>query len=81
MAQSQYDASREDAAASEVFSLAWSKSMRSIGNGQCVEAAGLGGGRLAVRDSVDKTGPIVIFGREAWRDFLKRVKRGESDIV
>ncbi|ROT31960.1 DUF397 domain-containing protein [Micromonospora sp. HM5-17] len=33
-------------------------------------------GRVLVRDSKDQTGPIPIFGPEAWRAFVIRAKRG-----
>lgn len=50
--------------------LVWRKSSRSAnGTGQCVEAASLPDG-VAVRDSKDKTGPILTCDRAAWVGFL-----------
>ncbi len=57
-------------------SLAWRKSARSIGNGQCVEAARMADGRLAMRDSTDKAGPRILLSQGEWSDFLRRIKVG-----
>jgi Domain of unknown function (DUF397) len=62
-------------------STAWRKSTRSVTNGQCVEAATLADGQLAVRDSVDKNGPIAKFTQGEWRTFLKGVKDGNFDTI
>jgi Domain of unknown function (DUF397) len=60
----------------------WRKSSWSANNGACVEAAGLGGGRLAVRDSKDSANdaPILHFTSQQWRVFLRKVKDGRFDI-
>lgn len=52
----------------------WRKSTRSGTNGNCVEV------RYAecmaqVRDSKDKTGPILSFSPDAWRAFVAFTKR------
>lgn len=60
----------------KVVGSAWRKSTRSIANGQCVEAAMLADGRLAVRDSVDKSGPMVMFAIDEWHSFVKEIKDG-----
>lgn len=57
----------------------WRTSTKSIGNGQCVEAARLVDGRLAMRDSKDKSGAVLLFGQNVWRVFIARVKRGDFD--
>lgn len=69
------DESTESTLAREFISLAWRKSSRSIGNGQCVEAAQLPDGRLAMRDSTDKSGPAIVVGQEAWRLFVRTVRQ------
>lgn len=60
MAQSLEDVPGRGILLDEIIALRWRKSTRSIGNGQCVEAARLTDGRLAVRDSVDTSGATII---------------------
>lgn len=76
MAQSLVGGPEKRLPADEVIGLAWRKSMRSIGNGQCVEAAKLTDGRLALRDSTDKYGPIILFTPGEWHTLLKGIKSG-----
>lgn len=58
--------------------LTWLKSPYSGSEGgQCVEVATLANGDLAVRDSKDKTGPMLRFADDEWRAFTDRVKAGE----
>ena len=53
----------------------WRKSSYSGGSGgDCVEVRD-GTGRVLVRDTKDRTGPVVPFTPEAWRRFAARVKR------
>ena len=55
-------------------SLRWRKSTHSGSNGGgCVETASHDG-RVLVRDTQDRTGPILPFGPAAWRQFTDRVK-------
>ncbi|NYT95738.1 DUF397 domain-containing protein [Salinispora sp. H7-4] len=55
---------------SDAAVLTWCKSSRSSANGSdCVEVAGLGEG-LAVRDSKDPAGPVLVFGPLAWASFV-----------
>jgi hypothetical protein len=68
------DGPDESAPASKAVSSAWRKSTRSIGNGQCIEAARLADGHLAMRDSTDKAGPAILLAEAAWHLFLKKVK-------
>jgi hypothetical protein len=52
----------------------WRKSGRSGGDsGDCVEIAGLPG-RIAVRDSKNPDGPVLVFGTADWRTFIAQVK-------
>jgi hypothetical protein len=55
----------------------WRKSSRSGGNG-CVEVAFVGG-KIAVRDSKDKSGPALTFTLHEWDAFVGGVRDGEFD--
>ncbi|GAA3348027.1 DUF397 domain-containing protein [Amorphoplanes nipponensis] len=53
----------------------WHKSTRSGSNGgDCVEVAGNLPGVVAVRDSKDPDGPVLIFGRDTWAAFIETLK-------
>lgn len=57
----------------------WRVSGRSGGQGQCVEVAGLTRA-VGVRDSKDRTGPVLQFDSDAWRRFASRVKADLLDL-
>jgi len=57
----------------------WHKSSRSGQNGSCVEVAETAQA-IGVRDSKDRTGPVLVFSPEEWRAFVEGVKRGEFDL-
>jgi hypothetical protein len=52
----------------------WRKSSHSGQDGNCVEVARNLPGLVAVRDSKDASGPVLVFGRHAWREFAAEVK-------
>jgi hypothetical protein len=58
---------------------AWRKSTRSGTNG-CVEVALLDT-EVAVRDSKDRGGSVLVFTANEWATFLRGVRDGEFDQV
>ncbi|BCB85733.1 DUF397 domain-containing protein [Phytohabitans suffuscus] len=51
----------------------WRKSSRSGSGQDCVEIADVPAG-VAVRDSKDATGPVLVFGVEQWWHFVAALK-------
>jgi len=56
----------------ELSTATWRTSSRSGSNANCVEVAELARS-VAVRDSKDPDGPVLAFGRAAWRCFAAAV--------
>ena len=56
----------------------WRKSSRSGANG-CVEV-GLVDGQIAVRDSKDRQGPVLMFTAHEWEAFLGGARDGEFEL-
>ncbi|MFD7843462.1 DUF397 domain-containing protein [Nocardia sp. NPDC059764] len=59
--------------------LKWFKSSRSGSEGECVEAAFLDDGQVAIRDSKDRRGPTLVFTPAQWDVFTVSVRRGAFD--
>jgi hypothetical protein len=67
----------------------WRKSSYSNGSGgSCVEIAdvdphnGVPGARMvAVRDSKDRSGPVLVFTTGQWRAFTAQVRAGEGSVM
>jgi uncharacterized protein DUF397 len=59
----------------------WRKSRASNPSGSCVEIAELPGGKVAVRNSRDKSGPALVYSRAELATFLLSVKNGEFDSI
>jgi hypothetical protein len=56
----------------------WRKAARSGING-CVEV-GLVDGQIAVRDSKDREGPVLVFTAHEWEAFLGGARDGEFEL-
>ena len=55
----------------------WRTATYSQGEGACVEVAGLSGGRVAVRDTKDRTGPAIVLTAGQWRTLLASTLRSD----
>ncbi|ASW53689.1 DUF397 domain-containing protein [Plantactinospora sp. KBS50] len=53
----------------------WRTSSRSNGTGACVEVADNLPGRVLVRDSKDRSGPVLAFAPAAWSAFVAGTPR------
>jgi hypothetical protein len=58
--------------------LDWRKAQMSVNNGACVELA-RAGGMIAIRDSKDPGGPVLMYSPAEWQAFLHGAKNGEFD--
>ena len=65
---------------SDLGQAVWRKSSRSGGDGQCVEVAQLDQ-EVAVRDSKDPDGPVLVFTPEEWQTFIGGAKTGDFDLA
>jgi Domain of unknown function (DUF397) len=61
----------------DFLSADWRKG-RESGNNGCVEVAFVEGG-VAVRDSKDRSGPVLLFTAHEWAAFLNGVRNGDFD--
>jgi len=59
--------------ASQMPNLRWRRATASLANGECVEVAPVTG-RVAVRDSKNPDGEVLLYGAGAWRSFLCAAK-------
>ena len=59
----------------DLSGLEWRKASRSAADGACVEVAHMDAA-IVVRDSQERTGPILSFGVTSWHVFLRRLKDG-----
>jgi hypothetical protein len=56
----------------------WRTSSHSGDNGACVEVRQVDG-RVEVRDSKDRSGPVLTFSPAEWLAFVDRARKGEFD--
>ena len=61
----------------DLSDLEWRKSTFSAANG-CVEVAGVDN-QIAVRDSKNPGGPVLMFSQREWTAFVGGVRAGEFD--
>lgn len=62
----------------DLSTLVWRKSTLSMSNG-CVEVAIQDDG-VALRDSKDGSGPVLLFTRHEWEAFVGGIRAGEFDL-
>lgn len=62
----------------ERANLIWVKAEYSGANGQCVEIASTAG-KVAIRDSKDPGGPILVYTPAEFKAFLHGARNGEFD--
>jgi hypothetical protein len=60
---------------------AWRKSRFCNGAAACVEFTHLADGNVAVRDSKQQDGPVLVFTSGEWAAFTEGVRAGEFDVV
>ncbi|MFJ5737236.1 DUF397 domain-containing protein [Streptomyces microflavus] len=65
--------------AAEIEGVTWKKAQASVGGGECVEAAGLPSGGVALRNSRYPAGPALVFTDAEWGAFLAGAKGSEFD--
>jgi hypothetical protein len=65
--------------ASSLAKATWRKSRHSNPSGNCVEAAGLPAGAVAVRNSRYPDGPALVFTKAEWEAFLLGARDGDFD--
>lgn len=57
----------------------WHKSSYSANGGNCVEVARNRPDKVAVRDSQDRHGPVLVLDAEHWREFTIAIKSGPCE--
>ncbi|WP_185082462.1 DUF397 domain-containing protein [Nonomuraea muscovyensis] len=63
----------------ELATAEWRKATPSQTTDNCVEVADLSSGRRGVRNSRNRTGPVLVFTSSEWKAFIEGVKDGEFD--
>lgn len=59
--------------------LAWRTSTASGGSGECVEVAQWESSVL-IRDSYDRSGPVLIINATQWAGFLEQTRNGDVSL-
>lgn len=60
---------------------AWRKSTYSNNGGACVEVASNLPGIIAVRDSKDPHGPVLVFPLHEWQSFVEGMRAAQSSLA
>ncbi|TMR05518.1 DUF397 domain-containing protein [Actinomadura soli] len=63
----------------DLSSAGWRTSRHSQQDGACVEIAPVNGA-VAMRDSKDPHGPVLLVPRSAWQAFSRSIKQGEHGV-
>lgn len=63
------------------FEAAWRKSTFCNGADACIEVAPLANGDVALRDSKEQDGPVLVFTPAEWAAFTAGVRDGEFDMA
>lgn len=66
--------------ATERASLVWVKARSSTSYGQCIQVASATAG-VAMRDSKDPDGPILLYTRTEFKTFLDGARNGDFDHI
>ncbi|TYB53800.1 DUF397 domain-containing protein [Nonomuraea sp. PA05] len=64
----------------DITKVAWRKASYCNGATACVEVAPLADGNVALRDSKQQDGPVLVFTPAEWAAFTKGVLSGEFDL-
>jgi hypothetical protein len=67
--------------ARELGSEGWHKPWSGQNGGACVEAKKLPDGRVALRQSTDPEGPVLLYTPEEITAFIEGAKAGEADFL
>lgn len=59
----------------------WHKPWSDDAGGACVEAMMLPDGRVALRQSTDPGGPVLIYNQREIESFIRGTKAGEADFL
>lgn len=59
----------------------WIKASASQASGACVETTSIRTDEILVRNSRDRTGPVLSFTKAEWVAFVAGVKAGEFDAI
>jgi hypothetical protein len=62
----------------EMSDLQWRKARRSVNNGACVEVAPVSR-QMFIRDSTDRSGPVMRYSHRSWGILVEDIKMGRFD--